>query len=252
MKSARPSIILTTAAAVATFASAATAGVVTSLGTPTSTHNTIGDLPSWQGNGDDGDATFTSYIDFSSNAGASGQQLIWETGGIDFGSSLVYGPNDTLFMRVLTEGTGPLGAVTGGTVTDLSYQLTANQLGAGELFVAWVFDLGNNEIRLIMDGLDQDNNPTTVATMGFNGTDWSSADAAAFGDSSATNFVGGYNGLTAFSGDPFVSGTINTTEGLDFFRGDALVISPVPEPLGAMAGVAAIGFTCFRRRRELE
>lgn len=217
----------------------AEAGVVTTLGTPTSTNNSIGNLPTWNGNGDTQDATFTSYIDFTPNTDPSSRQVIWETGAGGIGASLVYGANNTLYLRVKE--------IT--SVYDLSWELTANQLGAGEIFVSWVFDLGNDEMRLYMDGLDLNNNTTLVASVPFTGTDWSGPNAGGYG-SSTTN-VGGYGGLTAFVGDPFTSGSINTVEGLDFYRNQAFLPSPVPEPLGVLAGVAALGFTAFRRRRAL-
>jgi len=45
---------------------------------------------------------------------------------------------------------------------------------------------------------------------------------------------------------------INVTGGLDFYQDQAFLPSPIPEPLGVLAGVAALGFTCFRRRRASE
>jgi len=212
------------------------AAVVTSLGAPTSTNTTIGNLSSWNQNGDQQDATFTSKIDFTRNANPADRQVIWESGGGSKGASLIYSGNNTLFFRVKD----------GGTVSDLSWELTANQLAAGELFVGWVVDLGNDEMRLIMDGLDIGNNLTTVATTSFTGTDWSGRNGAGFGESSSN--VGGYTS-PKFVGTPFSSGTINTTEGLDFYQDQALMISQVPEPLGTLAGVVAIGFTFFRRHR---
>jgi hypothetical protein len=217
-----------------------TAGVVTTLGSPTSTNNSIGNLPTWNNNGDTQDATFTSYIDFTPNTNPASRQLIWETGGAIRGASLVYSGQNTLYLRVLDSG----------SISELSWELTANQLNAGELFVSWVFDLGNDELRLFMNGLDQANNTTLVATSSLSATDWTGSGAAAFGD--GTSRVGGYSGLGAFFPDAFSSGTINTTEGLDFYRDQAFLPSPVPEPLGTLAGVAAIGFTFFRRRRSIQ
>ena len=216
------------------------AGVVATLGAPSSTHNTLGNVPTWDGNGDTQDATFTSFIDFSANTSPLGAQLIWETGDEAFGASLLYANNSTLYFRVRDNG----------AISDLSWQLTANQLSAGELFVGWVVDLGSDEIRLIMDGLDLNNNQTVVASAPFSGSDWSGPGGAGYGFGTST--VGGYSGLSTFVADPFTSGTINTTEGLDFFNDQAFLPSPVPEPMGMLAGAAAIGFTFFRRRRALQ
>jgi hypothetical protein len=138
----------------------------------------------------------------------------------------------------------------GGTISDLSWQLTADQLSAGELFVGWVVDLGNDEIRLIMDGLDLANNQKVVASAPFTGSDWSGLGVAGFGNGTST--VGGYSGFSSFVADPLTSVTINTTEGLDFFQDQAFLPSPVPEPMGVLAGFAAIGFTFFRHRRALQ
>ena len=221
-------------------ATPAVAGIVTTLGSPTSTNTTIGDLASWNNNGDTQDATFTSYIDFTPNTDPLSRQLIWETGDPTNGASLVYGAHNTLYLLVRE----------GGSVSELSWELTANQLGAGELFVGWVFDLGNDELRLYMNGLDMANNTTLVASSSLSANDWSGPGTAGFGD--GTSFVGGYGGLSSFVGDPFTSGTINTTEGLDFYLDQALLPSPVPEPVGVLAGVAALGFTFFRRRRPIQ
>ena len=222
----------------AALAGQASAGVVATLGAPTSTSNTLGDLPSWHGIGDTEDVTFTAHIDFVPNNDPNSFQTIWETGDTANGSSLIYGPDSTLYLR----------ARDGAALTDISWQLSASQLNAGDIFVSWVVDLGNDELRLFMDGLDLENRVTNVASAAFLGNDWSGGGLASFGG--GTSPVGGYSGFAAsFLGDPFTSGTINTTEGLDFHRDTAFLPAPVPEPLGMMAGVAAIGFTFFRRRR---
>ena len=213
------------------------AGVVTTLGTPTSTDNTIGNLPTWNNNGDQEDATFTAYIDFSANTTPGSRELIWESGGRINGASLIYEENDTLRFRALQSG----------VVSELTYQLTADQISSGDIFVSWVFDLGNDEMRLIMDGVSGSSPPAVVASVPFLGTDWTGPAAAAFGD--GTSRVGGYPNPFGFFPDTFTSGTINTTEGLDFYQDQAFLPSPIPEPLGLLAGAAAIMFTCFRRRR---
>jgi len=216
----------------------AKAGVVDTLGTPTATYTTIGNLPTWGGTGSDTqDATFTAYIDFDANPIGGDREVIWESGAGGTGTSLIYEEDNTLRFRTRQ------GGGSGGTV-DLSYQLTTDQITAGELFVAWVIDMGTDELRLIMDG---PSGPEVVASLPYTFTDWSGGNAAGFG-ASTTN-VGGYGDGDQFQAEPFASGTINTTLGLAFYEGDAYLPSPVPEPLGLVAGFAAFGFTILRRRR---
>lgn len=212
------------------------AGVVTTLGAPTSNHTTPGDLPTWGGIGDLQDATFSAYIDFSANT--SSTQLIWETGNGGIGASLLYENGSLLRLR----------AIQGNNISELTWNLTADQLASGELFVGWVFDMGNSEMRLVMDSIGGAAAPTTLASTPFTIDDWSSGNPAAFGF--GTSNVGGYGG--GFSADPFSDATINTAAGLSFYEGQAFLPSPIPEPLGALAIVAALGFTVFRRQRPLD
>ena len=78
------------------------AAVVATLGAPTSTHNTLDNIPTWDGNGDTQDATFTSFIDYSANTNPLGAQLIWETGDAAGGASLG-------FADLCDAGGGPAG-----------------------------------------------------------------------------------------------------------------------------------------------
>ena len=213
------------------------AGVVATLPPSTSQTTTIGNLPSWNNNGDQLDATFSAYIDFSANNTPGSRQLIWESGGRINGTSLIYEDNNLLRLRTLQSG----------VTSELTWQLTANQLAAGDLFVSWVIDLGSDELRLIMDEVSAGAPVQTVASAPYTGTDWTGPAIGGFGD--GTSRVGGYASPNEFFPDPFTSGTINTSEGLRYYQDAAFLPSPVPEPLGALAGVAAIGFTCFRRRR---
>lgn len=211
------------------------AGVVATLGTPTSNHGT-GNLPTWNNNGDQQDATFTALIDFSANTTPGSRELVWESGGRINGLSLIYEENNILRFRALQFG----------VTSELTWQLTANQLAAGDLFVSWVVDLGNDEMRLIMDGINGSAREV-VATTTFIGTDWTGSGAAAFGN--GTSRTGGYPTPFEFFPDPFASGTINASAGLDYYQDQAFLPSPVPEPLGALAAVAALGCTIFRRQR---
>ena len=212
------------------------AGVVTTLGTPTSNHG-IGNLPSWNNNGDQQDATFTALIDFSDNTIPGSRQLIWESGGRINGTSLIYEENNLLRFRSLQAG----------VTTELTWQLTADQINAGDLFVSWVLDLGNDEMRLILDGVTAGDPAAVVAAAPFTLTDWTGSGGAAVGN--GTSRAGGYPPAQMFFPDPFVSGTINTSAGLDFFQDQAFLPSPIPEPFGALAGAFAIALTCCRRRR---
>ena len=212
-------------------------GVTATLGPATSNTTATGNLPSWNNNGDRQDATFSAYINFSPNNTPGSRQLIWESGGRINGTSLVYENNNTLRLRALQAG----------VTSELTWELTANQIASGELFVSWVIDLGGDELRLIMDGIGAATAPATVASVSFTGDDWTGGGAAAFGE--GTSRVGGYPSPFAFFPDTFTSGSINTTAGLNYYQDQALLPSPVPEPLGALAGVAAVAFTCFRRRR---
>ncbi len=218
--------------------SASEAGVVTTLpAVPTSNHTTIGNLPTWNNNGDQEDATFSAYIDFSANSTPGSRQLIWESGGRINGSSLIYENNNLLRLRTLQSG----------LTSELTWQLTADQIAAGDVFVSWVIDLGSDELRLVMDEVSAGAPLRTVAMAAYTDTDWTGPGVAGFGDS--TTRVGGYPPPFQFFPDAFTSGTINTTQGLNYYQDISFLPTPVPEPLGTLAGVAAIGFTCFRRRR---
>ena len=213
------------------------AGVVDTLnpGDIDAVFNTIGDLPTWDGNGDTDDATFTLRVDFDAKPGGF-DEVLWETGATGTGSSLLYVASNTLRFSTIQSG----------TQVSVDYQLNAAQIAAGEIFVSWVFDLGSDEIRINTSHVNGFNNHETVASMAYSGTDWSDGDGAGFG--SSTTPVGGYG--AAFPGTPFSSGTINTTEGLLMYAGDAYAPSPVPEPAGAIALASALGLVCFQRRRS--
>ncbi|MEZ5327371.1 MAG: hypothetical protein R3F19_20160 [Verrucomicrobiales bacterium] len=234
-----PFRFILSAATLALVISTSQAGIVDTLNPASAdAFNTIGNLPTWNNNGDKADATFTLAVDFDAKAGGV-DEVLWETGGGGTGSSLLYTAGDTL--RFITrQGSA------GGT-TQVDYQLTADQIAAGEIFVSWVFDLGSDEMRLITSHVGGFDHRQTVATVAYTGTDWSGNNAAGFGAS--TSILGGINPNVSGVGHDFLSGTINTTEGLLFYAGDAYAPSPVPEPMGALALSGAVALVFLQRRR---
>lgn len=193
-------------------------------------------LPSWDGNGDQADATFALKVDFSPKFGPF-DEVIWETGGTTEGASLLYRESNTLRFSTIQ----------GGLTSAVDYQLSAAQIAAGEIFVSWVFDLGSDELRLITSHVTGADTHEEVASVAYAGTDWSDSDLAGLGSSFST--VGGYG--TPFPGLPLGSATINATDGLQYYAGDAYAIAPVPEPVGFMALAGAVAVVCFQRRRSM-
>ncbi|MGK0186883.1 MAG: hypothetical protein ACI9R3_002667 [Verrucomicrobiales bacterium] len=212
------------------------AGVVDTLDPNDSiSYNTVGPLASWNGNGDTADATFTLKVDFDSKVAGNGE-VLWETGGRITGSSLLYVATDTLRFA----------SVQSGVATQVDYQLTPDQIAAREIFVSWVFDLGNDEMRLVTSHANGLDFHEVVASVAYSGTDWSGSNGGGLGVKSGG--LGGY--LLALPTQAFASGNINVTEGLRFYAGDAYAPSPVPEPAGTLALTGAIALVCFQRRRS--
>ena len=217
--------------------SASIAGVVDTLDPGDAVaYTTTGDLASWNNNGDTDDATFTLRVDFSSKA-SGGPEVLWESGGRVVGSSLLYVATDTL--RLATR--------TGGVTSILDHTLTSDQISAGEIFVSWVFDLNNDEMKLITSHVNGIDHPEEVGSVAYTGNDWTGSGQAGFGDSSSA--IGGYS--PRIFGSAFTSGTINTTEGLLFYEGDAYAPSPIPEPMGGFAALGAAVLVLFLRRRSI-
>ena len=114
------------------------------LGEPDESYHTLQGLPTFngfRGNADQRDVTFRVFIDFdafSSAVGEAGErEMIWESGGGTVGFSLVYEEDNRLVLRAAGNG--------GNGVAIVDYALTAEQLAAGTLPVAWTFDVDNGD-----------------------------------------------------------------------------------------------------------
>ncbi len=193
------------------------------LGEPSVTWNEISALPSldnFQGTADKQDVTFRVFIDFNEAAVSEDErEVIWESGGGFVGFSLVYETGNTLVLRAAGSG--------GQTVTEVFYELTADQIAAGELSVIWTFDVNNEDpatgqsIALYLDHV------LVGQAAGRLGADWTGNNVASFGARS-DNFAAAGGGAPFRNGVAFVSGTINLERGLEMFVDTLFEPAPVP------------------------
>ncbi|MFT5192712.1 MAG: hypothetical protein ACI9DF_005832 [Verrucomicrobiales bacterium] len=96
----------------------------------------------FQGGLDQRDVTFRAHIDFR-NAGVSEgeREMIWESGGGTVGFALVYETGNKLAFRAAGNG--------GNTLTEVIYELTSDQIAAGELPVVYGPSISTMEILLL-------------------------------------------------------------------------------------------------------
>ncbi len=101
-------------------------------------------------------------------------------------------------------------------MTTVEYELTADQLAAGELPVIWTFDVDNGDaatgqtIALYVD------DELVGEASGDMDPDWTGSNGASFGASS-TSFAAGGGNTALGNGVDFASGTINLDKGLQMF-----------------------------------
>jgi len=154
------------------------------------------------------DATFTLTVDFDPTPETSVgdlRELIWESGGGTIGFSFVYEHPNTLVLRAAGNG--------GISVATARVELSQDQLDAGELDVAWTFDIDNGEGLQVISIIINDQVFASV-TEDLQ-PDWSGGNASAFGGASTSLAAGGGN--TSLRAQAFLSGTFNLDEGLAFY-----------------------------------
>lgn len=177
------------------------------------------------------DVTFRVWIDFrEAEVSADNSEMIWESGGGTVGFSLVYDAGNVLVLRAAGNG--------GNTVTEVRYELTSEQLAAGELPVTWTFDVDNGDaatgqtIALFVGDV------LVGEDSGDMDPDWTGSNGASFGVATGSFAAGGEN--TALSNDvEFASGDINLEKGLRMFA-DFLFepggVTPPPGPAPVALG----------------
>ena len=154
------------------------------------------------------DATFMVAIDFDPTPETSVgdlRELIWESGGGTIGFSFVYEHPNTLVLRAAGNG--------GNSVATARVELSQEQLDAGELDVAWTFDIDNGAGLQVISIIINDQVFASV-TEDLQ-PDWSGGNASAFGGASTSLAAGGGN--TSLRAQAFLSGTFNLDEGLAFY-----------------------------------
>lgn len=189
------------------------------------------------------DATFALLVDFNDPAGASSQNhILWETGGGTIGMSLVYVPSTmTLSLRQASNG--------GNTVLQVDRILSGAQLTAGDVNLVWTLSTndglaGQTQIELFLDGVSggTDTDPSALG-------DWSGGNGAGFGGNAAGGIAAAGGNTNLGNTTDFADGTINLTQGLQFWADKRAVFASVPEPGTLFSALFGLGLGIMRRRR---
>jgi hypothetical protein len=179
------------------------------LGAPSSTWQTLQELPSFNGFRNDADernATFSVNIDFEAKPDGE-PELIFETGGGGVGYSLVYEAGNRLVLRAIGDSGRSLAFIEG--------VLREEWIEEGELEVVWSYEVSNSEGSNTMS-LWVDGHPISEIRKDLGG-DWSGARPASFGVGGTARLGTGVGGVGDTAAD-FTSGTINLTQGLRYFE----------------------------------
>ena len=220
------------------------------LGVPDETLNALNNaLPTFNGrtvNGvtgvDTKDATFALSVDFNAPAGASSQNhVLWETGGGTIGLSLVYVPSTTtLSLRQASNG--------GNTVLQVDSILSGAQLATGDIELVWTLTTngglgGQPQIELFLDGISggTDTDPSAIG-------DWSGGNGAGFGDAGGGGIAAAGGNTNLGNTTAFADGTINLSDGLQFWADRQATF--VPEPSSLLSAFVGLGLLSIRRRRS--
>ena len=166
---------------------------------PTYNDRSNGDL-AW----DKLDATFIADIDFEAKEDGAAE-LVWESGGGTVGWSVTYEAPSSLVSRKSGNG--------GIDVAAITYALSAGDIAAGELQVAWTFQQENEDFEQVISLVIGDRIVATIS--GDYEPDWSGGNGAAFGVASSSIAAGGDN--TSLAASALTSATVNLDKGLRFY-----------------------------------
>lgn len=162
------------------------------------------------------DATFRLLVDFDPKTEGD-REVLLEIGGSTKGISLTYEIGSTLVMRVTGVGPDTENPLPRGKqpLHIIRHTLSPTQLGQGDVEILWGIkmpeDGGDQSIGLWVDGILVDERVDAL------GPEWTAGADCSFGRQSIKGLTS--SGIYTLPGDAFTSGSINLTEGLQFYSG---------------------------------
>jgi len=217
------------------------------LGTPSETRNTVPETyTTYHGrtvdsvtNVDTKDATFRLLVDFDPLATGSDNEVLWETGGGTVGMSLAYvADTNTLTLRQVSN--------SGNTILQVDRVLTLTELQAGDLDLVWTIDIDGDGSGVPVISLWVEGDLAGDGTNASSQQDWSGTNGAGLGQPNSGVAAGGGNSNLPDT-VAFAAGTINDTEGLQFWADTYATV--VPEPSAFAIGLLGLAGLCFLATR---